>query len=85
MAVLLLELLPFSLLGDSGTPQLESGSPKPGAWLRRGYDAVLAKIIHTPHPAYLAVIIAVVVGLAMLPFLGQSLLPNFKENDLLIR
>ncbi len=54
-------------------------------WLRRGYDAVLPRIIRKPLAAYLAVGIFVLAGLAMLPRLRQeSLVPAFKERDLLI-
>ena len=54
-------------------------------WLRRGYDAVLARIVSRPRGAYLTVGIIAVAGLAALPFLRPSLLPTFKEPDLLIR
>jgi Cu/Ag efflux pump CusA len=53
-------------------------------WLQGGYETVLARIIHTPWTALLAVCVTVLVGLAVVPRLGQSLLPSFKERDLLI-
>jgi CzcA family heavy metal efflux pump len=52
--------------------------------LQRGYERVLARLIRSPRPAYMAVALMLVLGLAVLPFLGQSLLPSFKENDLLV-
>ena len=55
------------------------------AWLRRGYDAVFSKILRRPLPVCLAVGAVILVGLAALPRLRQeSVLPTFKELDLLI-
>ncbi|MGH3057073.1 MAG: efflux RND transporter permease subunit [Gaiellaceae bacterium] len=53
-------------------------------WLQRGYESVLSRIIHTPIWAYAAVGVTTVAGLAVVPFLGQSLLPSFKERDFLM-
>jgi CzcA family heavy metal efflux pump len=53
-------------------------------WLQRGYEAVLGRIIRTPRPAFLAVCATVLVGLLVLPFLGESLFPAFKERDFLM-
>jgi Cu/Ag efflux pump CusA len=53
-------------------------------WLQRGYEAILARIIHRPVAAYAAVGVTAIAGLAVLPFLGQSLLPSFKERDFLM-
>ncbi|MGH2776135.1 MAG: efflux RND transporter permease subunit [Actinomycetota bacterium] len=52
--------------------------------LQRGYDFVLRKIIHRPRRAYASVAAVAMVGLLALPFLGQSLLPSFKERDFLM-
>lgn len=55
-------------------------------WLRRGYDVALTRIVHRPRPVYLAVAATVLVGVALLPWLRQeSLLPRFKERDLMIQ
>ncbi len=54
------------------------------AWLQRGYERVLARIVSRPRWAYATVAATVVAGLAVVPFLGQSLLPNFKERDFLM-
>jgi Cu/Ag efflux pump CusA len=51
--------------------------------LKRGYGAVLARIMRRPHPAILTAALAMGAGLLVFPTLGQSLLPNFKENDLI--
>src|SRR5262249_16445107 len=53
--------------------------------LQRGYSAFLARAIRTPRPAYLAIVVLVLLGLAVVPLLGQSLLPSFKQTDLLIQ
>jgi len=52
--------------------------------LQRAYHFVLAKIVYQPRRAYAAVGLATVMGVAVLPFLGQSLLPSFKERDFLM-
>jgi CzcA family heavy metal efflux pump len=51
--------------------------------LKRGYGAVLARVIRRPGPAIVTAAVAMSAGLLVFPTLGQSLLPNFKENDLI--
>jgi CzcA family heavy metal efflux pump len=51
--------------------------------LKRGYGAVLARIMRRPYPAILTAALTMGAGLLVFPTLGQSLLPNFKENDLI--
>jgi CzcA family heavy metal efflux pump len=53
-------------------------------WLQRGYGAVLGRVIRSPRPAMAFVAVIVLLGLAVLPSLGQSLLPDFKERDFLM-
>jgi CzcA family heavy metal efflux pump len=53
-------------------------------WLHRGYNAVLGRIIRTPYPSFATVVVIVLLGLAVLPFLGESLFPAFKERDFLM-
>jgi CzcA family heavy metal efflux pump len=53
-------------------------------WLQRGYDGVLGRTVRRPILAYLTMCILLVIGIAVMPFIGQSLLPSFKEADLLI-
>jgi CzcA family heavy metal efflux pump len=53
-------------------------------WFQRGYDKLLAPIIRAPRFAYLTVAVIVLLGVAIWPFLGQSLLPSFKERDFLM-
>jgi CzcA family heavy metal efflux pump len=52
--------------------------------MKRAYERLLARIIRRPRRAYAAVIAATLLGLAVLPLLGQSLLPSFKERDFLM-
>ncbi|HEY9378117.1 MAG TPA: efflux RND transporter permease subunit, partial [Jiangellaceae bacterium] len=53
-------------------------------WLQRGYVAILGRIIRSPRPALAAVGVIALLGIAVVPFLGQSLLPDFKERDFLM-
>ena len=53
-------------------------------WLERGYEGILSRIVYRPRVAYATVALTVAAGLAVVPFLGQSLLPNFKERDFLM-
>ncbi len=53
-------------------------------FLHRIYTRVLSGIIRTPRVAYATVAGMVVAGLAVTPFLGSELLPDFKERDFLM-
>jgi CzcA family heavy metal efflux pump len=53
-------------------------------WLHRVYDRVLGWVIPRPPLAYSTVAGMMVAGLAVWPFLGQELLPSFKERDFLM-
>jgi CzcA family heavy metal efflux pump len=52
--------------------------------LQGGYTRVLSRTVRSPKPAYAMVGVIAVLGLAVLPLLGQSLLPSFKERDFLM-
>ncbi|MBI1878886.1 MAG: efflux RND transporter permease subunit, partial [Chloroflexi bacterium] len=52
--------------------------------LQSVYNGILARTVQAPYLALISAGVIIVVGLAMLPFLRQSLLPSFKEPDLLI-
>ncbi|HEX6606726.1 MAG TPA: efflux RND transporter permease subunit, partial [Chloroflexia bacterium] len=52
--------------------------------LQGGYTWILARLIRSPRPAYATVVVIVLLGLAVVPSLGQSLLPSFKERDFLM-
>src|SRR5205085_9950177 len=44
-------------------------------WLQHSYNGVLRRIIRTPYPAFATVCGFVLIGMAVLPFLGESLFP----------
>ena len=52
--------------------------------LKRLYTRILEPIIERPTGAYGLVAATTVVGLVLVPLLGQSLLPDFKERDFLM-
>jgi len=53
-------------------------------WLQRVYTRGLARVIQRPRWAYATVALVIVAGLAVVPFLGESLFPQFKERDFLM-
>ncbi len=52
--------------------------------MKRGYEWVLTRMVKRPRRGYVAVALATALGLVVVPLLGQSLLPNFKERDFLM-
>jgi len=66
-----------------GAPLRQRESPLV-RWLKAGYEAVLSRILRVPRAAYFTVALGVLAGLLVLPFLGKSLLPSFKERDFLM-
>ena len=65
-------------------PSRAPGESPPVVWLRERYGAVLRSVIGTKHRMFIVAGIVVVGGIAILPFLGQSLLPSFQERELLV-
>lgn len=53
-------------------------------WLQRHYDRFLAGTLHAPRRAYAIVGSIVLLGVVVLPQLGQELLPEFREHDFLM-
>jgi CzcA family heavy metal efflux pump len=53
-------------------------------WLHKIYDRVLGRTLRTPSLAYGTASGIVLAGLFVMPFLGQELLPSFKERDFLM-
>src|SRR5512134_936193 len=53
-------------------------------WLHRIYDRILGRTLRAPSLAYGTVSTIVMAGLVVMPFLGQELLPSFKERDFLM-
>jgi CzcA family heavy metal efflux pump len=64
-------------------PLRRRGSP-PVAWLQRAYSAGLARVVRRPRWAYATVALLIAAGLAVVPSLGESLFPQFKERDFLM-
>ncbi|AXJ09110.1 efflux RND transporter permease subunit [Arthrobacter sp. PM3] len=52
--------------------------------LKRGYHAVLSRVMNRPRYGYAAFGALALVGLAIVPVMGQSLFPTFKERDFLM-
>jgi CzcA family heavy metal efflux pump len=52
--------------------------------LKRGYGAVLVRVIRRPNPAIVIAGVLIVAGAVIYPTLGSQLLPNFKERDFLM-
>src|SRR6266545_2204507 len=73
--------LALLLLGRSASLQRESPLV---VWLKRVYSAGLTRVIRRPRWAYATVMVFIVAGVAVVPFLGESLFPQFKERDFLM-
>jgi CzcA family heavy metal efflux pump len=77
----------LSLILLPGEPLTRREPPLARA-LQRGYQRVLAPVVHTPGRALAAGaagMVVVLAGLAMVPLVNQDLAPSFKDSDLLIR
>jgi CzcA family heavy metal efflux pump len=53
-------------------------------WLHKIYDRILGRTLRTPGLAYGTASGIILAGLFVTPFLGQELLPSFKERDFLM-
>ena len=73
----------MGLLLLRNAPLDNKGSPLV-VWLSRGYTELLTKATYGPRPAYVGVVVVTLMGAAMWPLLGHSLLPDFKERDFLM-
>jgi len=71
------------LLMRGGAPE-RSESPLMG-WLRRPFNAVLASSIGAPTTALVVGGVIIAAAVASWPFLGQSLVPSFKERYLRVQ
>ncbi|HYI33718.1 MAG TPA: efflux RND transporter permease subunit [Glaciibacter sp.] len=63
---------------------LDPKEPPLVRFLKRHFHAALARIIDRPWPSYAALGSVTLLGLIVVPLLGQSLLPSFKERDFLM-
>ena len=52
--------------------------------LKRGYGAILTRVIRTPRPALVLTGALLLAGVVVAPTLGSSLFPTFKERDFLL-
>ncbi len=73
----------LALLLLRGAPVERHSSPVVGL-LQRGYTRLLVWIMGRPRAVYAAFGVVTLVGLMVVPQLGQSLFPAFKERDFLI-
>ena len=73
----------LALLLLNRAPLVRRESPLVG-WLQRAYTAGLARVVQRPRWAYATVAVLVAAGVAVVPFLGESLFPQFKERDFLM-
>src|SRR5215217_2569630 len=73
--------LAFILLRNA---PVERREPVLANWLGRRYEGFLARIVRRPRAAYGTVGAIALVGILVLPQLGQSLLPSFRERDFLM-
>ncbi len=73
----------MSLILLSSTPLERRDSPIV-LWIHRVYDRILSRTVRSPGPALGIVAVFVVAGAIVVPVLGQSLLPDFKERDFLM-
>ncbi len=64
--------------------KLENRESPIAAWMQRGYSWLLTRVIPKPRYAFASVLVLALVGLSVVPGLGQSLLPEFKERDFLM-
>ena len=53
-------------------------------WMKPRYQALLARVLDLPKRLGMGLAAAVVAALCVYPFLGQELLPNFREYDFLM-
>ena len=53
-------------------------------WLQHVYTRVLEPIIQHPRPVFITTGVIILIGIAVVPLLGESLFPHFKERDFLM-
>lgn len=53
-------------------------------WLQRVYESTLTRTIRRGRVLSIAVLLLTIAGLAIFPFLNQSLLPSFREGSILV-
>jgi CzcA family heavy metal efflux pump len=73
----------LSLMLLSKTSSADRESPL-SIWLAGKYDAALQRVLNFPRAVLLVAGVAMVAATGAWPLLGQSLLPSFKERELLV-
>jgi CzcA family heavy metal efflux pump len=63
---------------------IERHQPRLAVWLGQRYERFLAKIVRRPQAAFGAAGAIALAGVLVLPQLGQTLLPSFRERDFLM-
>ena len=81
VALIVTPALGLLLLGRAPLGRRES--PLAG-WLHRVYERALSRFIGRPRVALVGLALIVALGFVVAPFLARSVLPSFKERDLLI-
>jgi CzcA family heavy metal efflux pump len=81
VALIVTPALCLLLLGSAPLERRESPLARR---LQQGYERMLKRLLGMPRAALATAALLVVLGLLVVPFLGQSLFPTFKERDLLI-
>ncbi|HEX6543178.1 MAG TPA: efflux RND transporter permease subunit [Ktedonobacterales bacterium] len=84
MLVALVVTPPLCLLLLSRAPATRRESPILRA-IQRNYTGALGRMLRTPLPAFTASGVLLLFGILTLPFLQQSLIPTFKEHDVVIQ
>jgi CzcA family heavy metal efflux pump len=89
VALLVTPALSLILHSSASSARLGRGEPAPTRWIRQIHDRIVAPRVRSPRLAYGMIGVLVVAGLVSIPFLlqqsqTQSLLPTFKEPDVLI-
>jgi CzcA family heavy metal efflux pump len=84
VALTLTPAFSFLLLAKGGEPGWRRGSAVLSRLTPR-YGSVVRRVLRTPGRLLVGAGLVALVGLAITPFLGQSLVPSFQERDLLIR
>jgi CzcA family heavy metal efflux pump len=82
VALIVTPALSLALLGDAPLSPRESPLVR---GLQGVYNGILSLTVHAGFLALIVAIVLILVGLAMLPLLGLSVVPSFKQTDLLIQ
>jgi len=68
----------------SNAPALQDRVSPLIPWLHNTYENLLRPVVKSPRWAYIAFAALMILGVVVWPFMGQELLPSFKERDFLM-